>query len=71
LDNAAPNTQPAFTFKRRLKDFEMVMQLRAQFQALNSIENSTGLWQAQTDFNQLSGCRTEKALNLHHALSDP
>jgi hypothetical protein len=71
LDNAAPNSQPALIFKRSLKDLEMVMQLRAQFQTLNGVKYRAAFRQGQAQVNQLPGCGTEKALNLHHALSDP
>jgi hypothetical protein len=71
LDNAAPNSQPALIFIRNLKDFEMVMQLRVQFQTLNGVKYRAAFRQGQAQVNQLPGCGTEKALNLHHALSDP
>jgi hypothetical protein len=71
LDNASPNSQPALIFTGSLKDLEMVMQIRVQFQTLNGVKYRTAFGQGQAKVNQLPGGWTEKALNLHHALSDP
>jgi hypothetical protein len=51
LDNATPNPYPPLIFKRHPKDFEMVMQLRAQFQTLNGVKYRAAYRQGQAKVN--------------------